>query len=230
MKIGLVILNRNEEEALPTILPSLPQDAIELLFAVDGGSTDRSLEILKAHHIEVVPQTSPGRGEAFRLAVDYARNKVDALIFFSPDGNEDPADIPRFRPMLESGSDMVVASRMMEGAYNEEDDTWFRPRKWANLAFREIAHLSFGRGQPKITDPINGYRAFTLRAWDEIKPDGEGYTIEYQSSIRAYQRGLRVAEFPTREGQRIGGQSGAGSIPTGLRFVRLYLRECLKSV
>lgn len=229
MRIGLVILNRNEQEALPQVLPRLDKDAVDLVFAVDGNSTDRSVEILEQHGIDVLGQRSPGRGEAFRLAFEHARNLVDALIFFSPDGNEDPADVPRFRPLLESGADMVIASRMMPGAVNEEDHQRIRLRKWANLAFNQMAFRTWGRGQSKITDPINGYRAITVAAWDRLQPDGPGYTIEYQTSIRAYQLGLRVAEFPTVEGQRLGGESNATAIDTGMRFLRLYSSEVRRS-
>ena len=111
------------------------------------------------------------------------------------------------------------------GAVNEEDADWFRPRKWANLAFNQMARITWGRGQRKITDLINGYRAITLSAWDRLSLDGPGYTIEYQSSIRAYKHRLEVREFPTEEGSRIGGESEARSIPTGLRFLRLYWKE-----
>ncbi len=225
-----MILNRNEEEALPQILPRIPTEAADLVFCVDGNSTDGSLRILEEHGIPVLPQASPGRGEAFRIAFAHARVAVDALIFFSPDGNEDPADIPRFRPHLEDGADIVIASRMMEGAVNEEDDHRFRPRKWANLAFNLLARLTWGRGQPKITDMINGYRAITVAAWDRLEPDGPGYTIEYQTSIRAYKARARVAEFPTVEGQRNGGESNANAITTGLRFINLYVTELFRRI
>lgn len=223
-----MILNRNESDALPEVLPKIPRDAVEMLFAVDGNSTDGSPDMLAAHDIPVVKQSANGRGEAFRLAFDHAGDNVDALIFFSPDGNEDPGDVPRFREGFEAGSDMVIASRMMEGAVNEEDDSWFRPRKWANLVFNWMAFLTWGRGQKRVTDGINGYRAITCSAWDRIALDGSGYTIEYQSTIRAYKNRLRVTEFPTVEGQRIGGESNAKSIDTGLRFVKLYFKELFR--
>ncbi|HET6344339.1 MAG TPA: glycosyltransferase [Myxococcota bacterium] len=225
MKVGLVILNRNEEEALPHILPRLPRDAVDVTFAIDGKSTDASPRLLEEAGIGVVGQSERGRGAAFAEAFRYIGDRVDALIFFSPDGNEAPDDIRRFRPLLEGGADMVIASRMMAGAVNEEDASLWRPRKWANLAFREAARGVWGRGKPRITDPINGFRAITRRAWALMRPDALGYTIEYQTSIRAYKYGLRVVEFPTIEGQRLGGVSGAPSIPTGLRFVRQFVAE-----
>ena len=36
---------------------------------------------------------------------------------------------------------------------------------------------------------------------------------------------LRIAEIPTIEGDRIGGQSTAYSVPTGLKVLRVLLRE-----
>lgn len=228
LRIALAILNRNEEEGLSAVLPRLRLDGVDRVFAVDGHSTDRSLEILRQHGIPVLPQPSLGRGEAFRSAFDHARQDVDAIIFFSPDGNENPDDVPRFRPLLEQGADVVIASRMMTGGVNEEDEELLRFRKWANLAFSEMARLTWGRARPKISDPINGFRAITVAAWDRLRPDGPGYTIEYQTSIRAYKLGLVVKEFATIEGQRIGGQSNARSIPTGLRFLRLFANELVR--
>lgn len=222
MKISLVLLTRNEITGVSALWDKIPFDAVDEAFAVDGGSTDGTLEFYKQKGLPVVEQVSRGRGEAFRLAFEHA--KGDALLFYSPDGNEDPADIPRFRALLEAGADMVIASRMMRGAYNEEDEHWFRPRKWANNAFNAIANLCWNRG-PYVTDSINGFRAVTRAAWQRMQPDGPGYTIEYQSTIRAFKLRLKITEFPTRESSRIGGESQAKSIPTGLKFLRLYARE-----
>jgi len=53
----------------------------------------------------------------------------------------------------------------------------------------------------------------------------EGFAIEFQSSIKAFKKGLNIKEIPTAEGDRIGGESKAKSIPTGIKFVKLYLKE-----
>lgn len=222
MKLSLVLLTRNEITGLTALWDRIPFAAADEAFAVDGGSTDGTLEFYRQKGLPVVEQVSRGRGEAFRLA--FAHAKGDALLFYSPDGNEDPADIPRFRAHLDAGADMVIASRMMRGAYNEEDAHWWRPRKWANNAFNALANLSWNRS-PYVTDSINGFRAVTRAAWQRMNPDGPGYTIEYQSTIRAFKLGLKIVEFPTRESSRIGGESQAKSIPTGLKFLRLYARE-----
>jgi glycosyltransferase involved in cell wall biosynthesis len=224
MNISLVLLSYNEIEGTRALLDRIPLDQVEECFAVDGGSTDGTREYLNEHGVRVVDQQSKGRGEAFRLAFEEASG--DHLVFFSLDGNEDPADIPKFREYFEQGYDMVIASRMCRGARNEEDAQVIKLRKWANNVFNLIVNVLWNRGPNSyITDSINGYRGFSREAWEKLRPDGAGYTIEYQSTIRALKLRMRIAEFPTIEGERIGGESQAKSIPTGLRFLKLLMHE-----
>ena len=222
MKVSLVILTFNEIVGLRHIFDKIPVSAVDEVFAVDGGSTDGTLEFFKEKNVRYIVQKEKGRGAAFRLAFEEAAG--DALIFFSPDGNEDPADIHKFRPYLEEGFDIVIGNRMSHGGRNEEDDQFFKWRKWANNLFTLIAGVTWNRGQ-YVYDTINGYRAITKNAWKQITPDGPGYTIEYQSSIRAFKKKLRIKEFPTYEGPRIDGKEGSPSINTGISFLIIYFKE-----
>jgi glycosyltransferase involved in cell wall biosynthesis len=73
-------------EGLSRLIDKIPFDAVNEVFAVDGGSTDGTLEIYKKHNIKVISQKSKGRGEAFRIAA--RESDCDYLLFFSPDGND----------------------------------------------------------------------------------------------------------------------------------------------
>jgi glycosyltransferase involved in cell wall biosynthesis len=220
----LVILTLNEIEGLRHVFPKIPTSCVDEVLAVDGGSTDGTLEFFADHGVRTVRQTKRGRGEAFRLAAREARG--DRLVFFSPDGNEDPDDIPRLLEGLAAGYDMVIASRFMAGARSEDDDKFlFASRRWGNLMFTWLANALWP-GRPRITDTINGFRAVTRQAFERLAPDAEGYAIEFQMSIRALQLGLRVLEIPTQESPRIGrGVSKLNAIPVGLKFGALLMRE-----
>lgn len=221
MHITLCILTRNERPCLDAVIPRIPPPGPDAGFdeivAIDGGSTDGTVEWFQEHGIRVVGQSRRGRGEAFLIA--FAEIEADAYIFFSPDGNEDPADLPRFRPLLDAGNDIVIASRMCAGARNEEDGQFLRLRKWANNVFNLAANLAFRRSGPYITDSINGYRAITRAAARKLGLDAPRHTIEYQMTIRAMRVGMRIVEFPTIEGPRVAGEIKARSIPTGLDFI-----------
>jgi len=223
MKISLVLLTLNEIDGLRAVFEAIPCAEVDEVLVVDGGSIDGTRKFLKERNVRIVEQEHPGRGAAMRRAAEVAMG--DVLVFFSPDGNEDPSDIGRFRPLLEGGNDLVIASRMMTGAFNEEDDQLLRWRKWANKAFTNLAHLFWGTSGSKVTDTINGYRAIRREAFERLALDSSGYTIEFQMTVRALKTGLSIVEFPTAEGQRIGGESYARSLPTGWAMLETLVAE-----
>jgi len=219
----LVLLTFNESEALPKLFDRLPLSAADEVMAIDGGSKDGTVEFLQSKGLKVVTQPRRGRGVAFRLALELT--DAETICYYSPDGNEDPDDIPRIYEKIEAeGLDLVVASRMMKGAYNEEDVHWWRPRKWVNQLFTLAANLIWNQG-PYVEDTINGFRAVRADSLRRCACDADGFPIEYQMSIRMMKLGMAIGEMPTHEYPRLGGRSTAESWPTGVAFVKTLLRE-----
>jgi glycosyltransferase involved in cell wall biosynthesis len=221
----LVMLTYNEIEGIKKLNDKIPYDKIDEYFVVDGGSTDGTLDFFAKRNIPVIPQEKKGRGEAFRIGMEKA--KGENLVFFSPDGNEDPDDILKLFKLLESGYDMAIASRFLPTSRNEEDDLMFPWRAWVNRIFSFIAN-SIWKG--RIADTINGFRGIKKNAFFKMKPTTHYFTIEYQTSIRAMKLKLKVAEIATYEGDRIGGISKAKSIPVGIMFVKFLIKEIFKGL
>lgn len=229
MKITLCLLTRNELPCLEIVFPQIPKPGPEAgydeIVAIDGGSTDGTLDFFKSHGVPILGQSKRGRGEAFLLA--FEKLNSDAYLFFSPDGNEAVVDFPKFKKLIGEGADLVIASRMMKGAFNEEDISWWRPRKWANNFFNLLVNVFFRRSGKYVSDSINGYRAITAKAARELKLSASDYTIEYQMTMRALKAKMTIREFPTIEGQRVAGETGAQSFPTGIRFIKRFITELI---
>lgn len=221
-KRTLILLTYNEIHGVTGLFDRLPLDCADEVFAVDGGSRDGTVEFLSARGVRVVAQDRRGRGRAFTIGAGEASG--ENLVFFSMDGNEDPADIAVMFAKLDEGADMVIASRMMAGAVNEEDSGVIRLRKWVNQAFTLAVNVLWNRGR-YITDTINGFRGITKKAFLALNCDCDGFDIEFTMSIRALKAGLRIIEFPTHEYPRIGGVSTAESWPTGVLFISRLIKE-----
>jgi len=150
----------------------------------------------------VIKQDKPGGAEAFYLGVRKARGIY--IVFFSPDGNENPRDLPMLISYLKKSYDLVIASRFMQGSRNEEDDQIFKFRAWANRAFTLLVRVIWGGS---VTDTINGYRAIKKDKFLRLHLDAQGFAVEFQMTIRALKMGYKIYEIPTMEGNRIGGNT-----------------------
>jgi glycosyltransferase involved in cell wall biosynthesis len=218
---ALVLLVLNEIDGLRLVWDQLPLDDFAVTVAVDGGSTDGSREFLKDHKIPILDQPISGRGVAFRVAAEAL--STDRLVFYSPDGNEDPADITRLDDLLIAGADLAIASRFAKGAVNEESDV-LRPRARINKILTWIANKTFNKKQ-YITDTINGFRALRRADLLALETTVKRFPIEYQISIRAMVREWDIQELPTIEGQRAGGESKALSWPVGKDHLKVLCTE-----
>lgn len=215
----LVILTRNEINGLKAKYGKIPINKISEVFAIDYKSTDGTVEFLKKKGIRIIHQEKKGRAEAFRMACREAKHET--IVFFSPDGNEDPALILPLLEWIEKGYDMVIASRFMKES-RAEDEGLIAVRGFGNRAFTAISNIIFcGR----LTDSINGFRAIKKNKFWELNPDTEGFGIEYQISIRALKKKFRIKEIPTTEGERIGGMSTAHTFSTGWLFMKIIAKE-----
>lgn len=229
MKFTLLIIAKNELKNIKfyfdDICRQCQSNNIDFYF-IDSNSTDGTLEFLKSKNANIIQQHYPGRGGA--IISGFEKIKSDAYIIYSPDGNENIKDLVLFKKFISSGNDLVIASRMMDGAFNEEDDHYFKPRKLANNVFNYLANMIFNKSDKYVTDSINGYRAVTKKTLEKINLDAFNYTIEYQMTIRAMKNNLKIHEFPTIEGQRLYGVTGAPSIRTGFAFIKRFLIEVFK--
>lgn len=222
-KVSLVILNKNDAVSLKVIYPQIPFDCIDECFVIDGQSSDESAKVCAELGLRVIVQDKLGRGEAFRIA--RGETSGDYVVFLSSDGNENPADIPKFIELLENGNDMVIASRLINGGRNKDDGRFFPIRKWMLQLFTWAVNFAW---KSNLTDVWNGYRAFRTNKLKTLTTTADNNLIELQQTIRAIKLNYRIAEFPTIEGQRISGKTQNPLLKTGLGLIGILLSELFK--
>ncbi|MHA1908083.1 MAG: glycosyltransferase family 2 protein [Candidatus Thorarchaeota archaeon] len=215
---ALVLLTLNEIEGSRALVEKIPFDLFDNVLLVDGGSTDGTKEFWESKGIKIANRRSPGRGSAFIIALEEC--KEDILLFFSPDGNEDPRYIPRLLKSLDH-SDLVIATRFGKGGTSEDADPI---RTFGNLFFTALCNLLFRAG---VTDAVNGFRAIKRERMIRLHLPPSKFEIEMQMTIRAAKSGMQIAEIPTHEPERIGGVSKAKSIDVGWSYLVLFLKEIL---
>jgi glycosyltransferase involved in cell wall biosynthesis len=225
LRLSLCLLTWNEIEGCRIDLPRIASnefDEFEEIYAVDAGSTDGTVEYLLEKGIPVHRQPVRGYNQAYICA--FEKCTTDALIIFHPKGNIDPGEINKFRLLLE-GHDLVIASRMVRGARNEEDHRLFRPRKWFVLGLAVVSAMIWRGKGSMIWDVLHGFRAMRREAFFAIDPLPAGLSIDLEMVVRCYRRGLQMVEFPITEHGRGWGETHFKAFPTGKAMLRYLMRE-----
>jgi glycosyltransferase involved in cell wall biosynthesis len=216
--ISLIIPAKNEAKNLPYVLPLIP-DEVDEVIVVDGESTDGTLDVARKLRpdIRIVNQTGKGKGNALRAGFEAARG--DVIVMIDSDGSMDPREIPVFISTLMAGADFVKGSRFMQGG-GSADITWLR--KLGNWGLTTLVKLMYGGS---FTDLAYGYAAFWRSIVPPLELDGDGFEIETMMNVRALRSGVRVAEVPSFEAERIHGESNLNTLRDGWRVLKTIMRE-----
>ncbi len=217
-QLSIVVPTMNEARNLPYVLPRIPNWVHEVIL-VDGHSVDGTVEVARRLRpdIRVVTQERQGKGAALRSGFTHASG--DIIVTLDADGSADPGEIPAFLGVLLAGADYVKGSRFLQGGGTADMS---RTRRLGNWGFVRAVRLLFGG---TYTDLCYGYNAF----WADILPalglDCDGFEVETLMNVRALRAGLRVAEVPSFEAERVHGSGRLRPLHDGWRIVRTVLRE-----
>ena len=222
MKISLCLLTWNEIHGCQQVVPELPTEIFSEVFALDGGSTDGTMEYLRSASIKVVAQKQRSYNAAYTEALE--NYSGDAIVFYHPKGTVDEASLPLLVDKLTSGFDLVVASRMLPESRNEEDDQFLRHRKWFGMALSHAASIRWNRKNvPRVSDPLHGYRGLSRSFAENLALQPTGVTADLEMVRAAYRGGARVAEVPVDESEREEGGTHFPAYSTGKSLLRYLL-------
>jgi glycosyltransferase involved in cell wall biosynthesis len=197
MKLIIQIPCFNEEDQLPATLSDLPRelpgvDTIEWLI-IDDGSTDRTVEVARAHGVEHVVRLTNNKGLAagFQAGLDAClKLGADLIVNTDADNQYNAADIPKLlAPVLAGDADMVVGDRDVE---NVQDFSRLKIRlqKFGSAVVRRASDTN-------VPDTTSGFRAYNREAAIQLQVVSK-FTYTLETIIQAGKNLVAVDHVPIR--------------------------------
>ncbi|MEO1008152.1 MAG: glycosyltransferase [Planctomycetota bacterium] len=220
----------NEARTLRTIVRRVlcsPVDELGLeiqLLAVDDGSTDNSLAILRElaeadERITVLGQPrNMGKGTAVRAAI--AEASGDIAIIQDSDLEYDPAEYPRvLAPILEGRADAVFGSRFAASGQRRV------LHYWHSQANRWLTRICNALNDIDLTDMETCYKAVRMDVLKQLPLKSTRFGIEPEITTRLAQWNARIYEVPISyharsyaEGKSIGWWDAVKALALLVRF------------
>lgn len=218
--ISVVIPTLNEAQNIPWVLRRMPLYVDEVVI-VDGRSTDNTVGVAQALRKDIVVVNELRKGKGVALRSGFAAATGDIIVMLDADGSMDPREIGWFISPLQHDYDFVKGSRYVTGG-GSEDLTWLR--RTGNRALTGLANAVL---HSNYSDLCYGYIAFRRECLEVLQLESDGFEIETELIVRAAKAGLRIAEVPSLELNRISGASNLQTFRDGWRVLGTMAHECL---
>ena len=164
----------------------------------DNGSTDNSVKIANKYGARVVHEHIRGYGRAYLKG--FANANGEYLFMVDADGTYDLNELPRFlTKLIDEKYDFVTGSRYLGGF--EYRSMPFLHRYIGNPVLTAILNCLFMAG---YTDVFCGFRGFSRKSYESIKPASPGMEFNLELAINARLANLRIAEIPIFLHRRLG--------------------------
>lgn len=227
-RVVLIIPARNEAEALPGVLSSVP-GCVDRVIVCDNGSTDGTGAVAAMAGALVVSEPQPGYGAACLRALRYldeAPLHADLIVFADADGSDDLSEMPLLlQPLAQGRADLVIGSRIAKA-----DPGALTPVQHFGNQFAGLLIGWIWGGRMRDLGPFRALPYATLRALNMADRDF-GWTVEMQ--IKAARVKLRVLEVDVSYRRRRAGHSKIagtllGSLRAGSKILAVIAREALR--
>jgi hypothetical protein len=213
--VSLIIPTLNEEANIGWVLQRVPA-CVDEIIVVDGGSTDRTVEVARTLRPDVVIVTELRKGKGVALRTGFAKSTREVIVMIDADGSMDPAEIESYVLAVDQGYDLVKGSRATGGS------TDLTPtRLLGNFCLRGLVNLLYSADFTELCYGFMALRRTSVPAMDLV---ADGFEIETEIVVNSLRRGMRIAEIPSHESERLNGVSHLHPVRDGLRVLSTIVR------
>lgn len=215
----LVILpTYNERENLPGMVEGVLSQKIGRqlhILVVDDNSPDGTgalADSLAAAHpgiVHVLHRTGrEGLGRAYVAAFKWAlEREYEVIIHMDTDFSHDPAYLGDMLRALQSGADLVLGSRYVQGGGTRN---WPLTRRIMSRFGSLYAHTLLGSPYHDLTGGFKAFRREVLLSFDLDSLRSRGYCFMIEMTHRAHLMGFKIKEVPIVFVERRAGASKMG--------------------
>jgi len=193
MKITIGIPAYNEEKNIAGIITRLKKYTDDIIVC-DDGSNDLTKKIAEGLGATVIShETNKGYGAAINSLFLKAKElETEVLVTFDADGQHRIEDIPVVtKPIINNEAELVIGSRFLDT--KSEDMPNYR--KVGIKIITKVTNLSIKKD---LTDSQSGFRAYSMKALQEIIPSDDGMGVSTEILIKANNIGLKIGEVPIK--------------------------------
>jgi glycosyltransferase involved in cell wall biosynthesis len=185
----------NEEATLPITLSFLPRkipgiDKVEWMI-IDDGSTDKTIQVAKAHDVDHIVSHSKNLGlaKAFMTGIRSCLERGADIIVNTDADNQYSADcIPSLiQPILEGKAELVVGARSVD-----EIESFSHVKKLFHKIGSWIVRIA---SNTNIPDAPSGFRAISRKAARDLNVFNN-YTYTLETIIQAGQKNIPITWVP----------------------------------
>ena len=221
--VSFVIPCLDEETAIGPLVRALVGLGVDEVVVVDGGSTDRTVDVAVGTGANVVTETRRGYGQACATGIAMARADAQIIAFIDGDGS-DRAELAAsiVGPVMRDEADFIIGSRL-RGAREPGSLTPHQiiAGRLAGLLMRALYGVSY-------TD-MGPFRAISSAVLNDLgmREMTFGWNVEMQMRVAAAR--LRIAEVPVGCRKRLGGVSKvSGNLIASLLATWTLVRTVLR--
>jgi glycosyltransferase involved in cell wall biosynthesis len=188
-KVAVLIPCLNEEATIDKVVKDFREQLPEAeIHVFDNASTDATRHV--ALEAGAVVHTEPRRGKGHVVQSMFRTVEADVYVMVDGDDTYPAEHVHELIREVESGrADMAVGSRLLA-----RESSFRTLNRLGNHFFLQTINVLFGT---RLTDVLSGYRAMSRAFVKGLPLLVTGFEVEVELTIKALERGFRIAERPT---------------------------------